>query len=353
MQMVKRHIVLGSPSRRVVNPISEHPVQVFNDPANLEALANANWYDLQIFQVVAGANSFREAGRRLGVSVNTARAGIDRLEAALSTRLLMRSHEGVRVSAEGAYVLEVALEMQSAGQRLQAGLGNNLVTKDAELRICCSEGIGEFWLTPRLASLQDRLPKHNVALYNDFNQSEIHSRRYDLHIGFSRPANPDSIVRRIATLHFMMYVSDAYCARFGEPKSVDDAREHRFVVHEAPGLPTGLPALFVGADAVHELRVAKVNTSYALFQAVRSGIGIGALPTYVRSQSSEVRPLALPIQLKFDMWLSFDAGLKSSIPVRTAIDWLTECFDARRYPWFADRFIHPDAFDAALCEACG
>ena len=256
----------------------------------------------------------------------------------------MRSHDGIRLTAEGSAILEVALEMQSLGSRLQRDLGDESVVRHGRISICCSEGIGEFWLAPRLLSLQERLPRHDVSLHNDFNQTRIDPRNSDLSVGFLRPAGMDTVVSRLASLHFMVYASHDYIARNGAPTSINEAKKHRFVVHEAPGMAPDLANIFIGEAASRQIMTTRVNTSSSLFRAIANGVGIGALPTYVRTQSMQVRPLDLPIQLKFDLWLSFERSAKSSVPVRIAIDWLHECFDPQKYPWFAEDFIHPDEF---------
>jgi DNA-binding transcriptional LysR family regulator len=344
-------MILGSDVASVANQNIEQGVQPFSEGLTLENLDNAGWDDLRVFRTVASTKSFREAARALSVSVNTVRAGILRLEAVLDSALFARSYDGIKLTEDGHSVLDITTEMQTVGARLRAGTGNNTVVRHREIRICCSEGIGEFWLTPRLTALQERLPRHGVSLHSDFNQSKIHSSEYDLCLGFLRPESSDTIVSKLASLHFMMYASDAYVARYGEPKSLNEATQHRFVLHDAPGTPD-FASMFVGIATSNEIICARVNTSYSLLQAISNGVGIGALPTYVRTQTTNVRPLDLPIQLKFDLWLSFNPSAKASIPVRTAIDWLHECFDSKKYPWFGNDFVHPDAFES-LCASGG
>jgi DNA-binding transcriptional LysR family regulator len=342
--MVTQHMVLGSEVASVVIQNTEQGVQSVDEHVALKHFDKAAWDDLQVFRSVAATKSFREAARSLSVSVNTVRAGISRLESTLNSALFSRSREGIKLSQDGLAVLDIAIEMQSIGARLRAGNGNNAVVKPGEIRICCSEGIGEFWLTPRLTSLQDRLPRHSVALQHEYDQSKIHCGDHDLRIGFSRPQAADAIVSKLASLHFIMYASSGYIARFGEPTSLNDALKHRFVIQDAPGTPD-FASLFLGADTGQEIISTRVNTSYSLFQAISNGVGIGALPTYVCTQSTDLRPLYLPVQLKFDLWLSFEPWAKDSFPVRTAIEWLRDCFDAEKYPWFASDFVHPDEFD--------
>lgn len=241
-------------------------------------------------------------------------------------------------------MLDVALDMQLSSHRLVTGGGDNSVTENGELRICCSEGIGEFWLTPRLGDLQEQVPNLTVSLRSDFDQSRIHSHDSDVRIGFLRPTDPDAIVTKLATLHFLLYAADDYLRRYGQPRSFEDAENHKFIVQEAPGLHNGTMMLFLGEDVAKRLTVTKVNTSYSLYWAISRGLGIGALPTYVRAISRNVHPLDLPVQLKFDLWLSYARATRGSKPVRAAIDWLKNCFDTQKYPWFGERFVHPNDF---------
>lgn len=342
--MVTDHMVLGSEVASVVIQNTEQGVQSVDEPVALKHFDKAAWDDLQVFRSVAATKSFREAARSLSVSVNTVRAGISRLESTLNSALFSRSREGIKLSQDGLAVLDIATEMQSIGERLRVGNGNNTVVHHGEIRICCSAGIGEFWLTPRLISLQDRLPRHSVSLHQEYDQNKIQAGEHDLCIGFLRPEAAATIVTKLASLHFIMYASEAYIARFGEPTSLNDALNHRFVIHDAPGT-ANFACLFLGSDTGQKIMSTRVNTSYSLFQAISNGVGIGALPTYVCTQSTDLRPLSLPVQLKFDLWLSFEPWAKDSLPVRTAIEWLRDCFDAEKHPWFASNFVHPNEFD--------
>lgn len=346
--MVTKHLILDSGQKIGAIQNLERGVHLLEHRPVFNRLDLIHWDDLHLFRTVAAASSFRQAAVKLKTSVNTVRARVTRLEQSLGTILFARSRDGISLTADGIAILEVALEMQSLSSRLQSGAGNNVVVQQGELRISCSEGLGEFWLTPKLAELQDRLPGHIVSLQNDFDQNRIHSREYDICIGFAKPIDNDTIVTKLATLHLMMFASEQYLAKFGTPTSINDASDHRFILQNAPGVHSDVIDLFIGEDAAKRLVMAKVNTSHSLYWAIVNGVGIGALPTYARSISKRVRPLDLPIHLKFELWLSFDRSVQASQPVREAIDWLRGCFDPNLYPWFADDFIHPDNFEDKL-----
>jgi DNA-binding transcriptional LysR family regulator len=327
--MVTNHLVLNSSQNFVDTQKKEQGVQQIEHNALFEKLDDVHWDDLNLIKTVAVVESFRQAALKLGCSVNTVRARVQRLEKALGATLFKRSREGISLSEDGVAILDVAMEMQSFSTRLQRGTGNNIVVQQGELRISCSEGIGSYWLTQRLSDLRERLPNHVVVLDNDFNQHRIHSSDYDIRIGFAKPTDPDAMVM---------------------PTSINDVADHRLVLLSAPGVKSDAVSLFFGEDGARQLVAAKFNTGHSLLGAIANGIGIGALPTYAGTISARLIPLDVPISLKFELWLSFDRSGANSLPVREAINWAHRCFDQARYPWFADDFIHPHDFEDQLAS---
>ncbi|MEY4965981.1 MAG: hypothetical protein RL274_1564 [Pseudomonadota bacterium] len=57
---------------------------------------------------------------------------------------------------------------------------------------------------------------------------------------------------------------------------------------------------------------------------------------------------AVPVDLvpafPVDIWITYHADAKKVARVRKAIEWLTQAFDSRRFPWFRDEFVHPRKF---------
>lgn len=325
-------------------PISEHK-------ALFEKLDSVNWDDLNIFRAAAASSSFRQAAAKLSVSVNTVRSRVERLEIALGTTLLNRSFDGIKLSEDGHAVLNVTLEMQSSSSQLRRGAGNNLLIRPGELRICCAESLGNFWLTPLLGELNDRLPEHTIMMHNEYNQNVIHSREFDICIGYLRPENPESIVTKIATVHQMPFAGKSYIREYGIPSMIHEASEHKIILFDAPGINFDASKLFLGEELLNKVVKNRYNTGYSFFWAVSNGDGIAVLPTYVRCLSDSVVPIDVPIQFKFDIWLSFHHSSKNSKPIREAISWLHDCFDPVKYPWFAEKFVHPNDFEGQSAKA--
>ena len=76
-------------------------------------LTKCDWRDLQILLAVTEAGSFRAASKQCGVSLNTVRARVDRLESLAGTPLFARTMEGVAPTAEGLKVVAVIRQMKN------------------------------------------------------------------------------------------------------------------------------------------------------------------------------------------------------------------------------------------------
>ena len=308
-----------------------------------------NWDDLNFFRSVAYEKSFRRAAAKRKLSVNTIRARIGRLEESLGMSLFLRGRDGLTLSADGIATLNIVHEMEAMSLRLTPADPSDRMSPNGELKICCSEGIGETWLAPRLAGLQQSVDV-NVSFRCDFDQSRIHSPEHDVCVGFTRPTNPDTIICKVATIHFTLCASPDYLNNRTPPQTIEDLGGHCFIVHDSYGLDSNALRSVVGDEAARHLAVARMNTNHAVHQAVTAGLGIGALPSYLCEDTECVRAIDLQLDLKSDLWLSFNRATGMNQPIRNTIDWLKACFRCSEYPWFGDTFLQPVPFRSEINE---
>jgi DNA-binding transcriptional LysR family regulator len=346
--MVEYHAVLHDRQQNSVIQSSEHSVHGSEHLRIRQLLDSWNWDDLQLVCQIARSSSLRKATNLTGLSINTIRSRLRRLELSLGTIIFERSHDGIILTSDGAKVLQFALEMQTLRSSHSLKRGNDIVVKPGEVSICCSEGIGEFWLMSHLLELDSQLPNHIISFRSEFDQTKIHSGDHDIRIGFLLPEKSNFICKKLSSIHCILYASPEYIAKRGNPQSLDDLDGHAYVAQVGPGLEADAIKLFVGSMTADKLVTLRVNTSVSLYHAVANGFAVAALPTFASAMSRHVVPLSLPVRLKFDLWLSFNPAARDSVPVRTTIDWLQKCFDPKIYPWFSDRFVHPDEFGATL-----
>jgi DNA-binding transcriptional LysR family regulator len=325
---------------------SEQRVQPLNSgtavaPAGVGA---GNWDDIRLFLEVANNGSLRAAAERLNVSVNTVRARVARLEEARGTTMLRRTSRGVALTGAGRQLAELAANLGMARLGAGGGPADDVLVKPGQVTIACTEGLGTGWLTPRIGELQSRIPELSISLQYDFDLQRDRSHWADVGLSYHPPANPDLIVAKVATIHFMLFASPDYLRRNGEPKTMDDLIGHSFVEQSTTGYNSSMIDLLIGADRARE--AVRISTNSALTQAwaAANGAGIALLPSYTRAITSTVVPLALVPHMRFPVSFFYHANAKGSPAVRAVIDWMRDSFDPVRFPWFAEHFVHPDNF---------
>jgi DNA-binding transcriptional LysR family regulator len=325
----------------------ERSVQTLNAAAVRAQLRPNDWASLRYFLAVAEAGSFQGAARAESVSVNTVRTHVERLEERLGLTLLRRSRSGCAVSDAGSRLLEIAREMRQAGHASKELAGQNVLVAPGEVRIACSEGIGLLWLTPRLRALTGRLGGLTASLSLDYDLARDRSGRSDIVLTFERPADPETVVAKLATLHFMGFAAPAYIEKHGMPRSLDEARSHTYIEQVTPGVRSWLIDLFLGSDRPASSVAVRTNSSLAQLWAVVNGLGIAPMPTFVRALSPELVPLDPPLNLRFDLLATYQTSARASPAIRAAMAWLRDCFAPAAQPWFRDEFVHPCDFPLA------
>jgi DNA-binding transcriptional LysR family regulator len=315
-----------------VDQITEHPLDI----------RKLNWDDLRIFLEVAKNASLRTTAKQTRLSVNNVRSRMDRLEASVGASLMRRSVKGVSLTVVGHRLKHMAIAMRAEMEGMDVKRSVPLI-RQGELRIGASEALGSGWLTPHLLDLQSQCPSLTISLMCENDLEADRSAELDIGIVWQPPANPDLIVSKLATLHFMPFASRSYIAERGIPTGIHDLLEHRFIEQCAPGVKSGLLDQLVGTDRPPGFLPIRTNSSLALFWAVASGAGIAFMPTYAMSITRKLVPIDLPFQLKFDIFYYYHPEARGSEPIAAAIAWLKRLFDPERYPWFRSDFVHPNS----------
>jgi len=330
--------------------IAERGIQPLNTLHAGVLPEGARWDDLRVALLLDEVKSFRRAAKRIGVTINTVRARLDRLEGAVGLRLFRRSPKGVTTTAACLDLLATARRIRNGLDSLDIRESPPLVAQD-EIRIGASEALGVLWMAPALGRLQDRLQPHAVHLNCSYDLQRDRSFEVDVEVGFRRSENPDRICARLATVHFMLFSSRTYLAKNGTPATLAELTRHRFIEQIAPGVNSHIIDFLVGTGHETTFKPIRTNSGMALLSAIERGEGIALMPTYVIALNDEFVPLALPVQLRFDIFLSYAADLKNTPPIVETVHWLREVFHPAAQPWFAEHFVHPDDMAGAAARA--
>jgi len=303
----------------------------------------ANWDLVRIFLAVARTGSFRAAAGQLNMSANFLSKRISVLEDTYKTPLMTRHVDGIRLTPEGEAVLDAAKRMEEASFGLDRALSQATPALTGEVRLAVTEGLGTFWLAPRLVEFQRVYSGLLVDLKCEMRSADVLRLEADVAVQLEEPGNPNLKRVKIGRLHIMPFVSPSYVEIYGMPKDLDDLQQnHRMVIQE--GEQTRGKEMYERHAAREQLGFVAMrnNVSSAHVWAVSKGAGIGWLPTYIPAIAGPLIPLDLGIKFPLDIWLTYHPDAKRIPRVKQLIDWTIQAFDGRKYPWFRDEFVHPN-----------
>lgn len=315
---------------------------------DIDQLGSApDWDSVRIYLEVVRCGSFRSASDRLGQSINALRRAVEDLESRLGLKLLTRHVDGTRPTEEGTQVYAAAERMEAASFDLRRAKDPGTAAS-GEVRIAATEGMGTFWIAPKIVEFQRINPRISVDLRCAMKPADILRLEADVAVQLTRPTAPDLKVVKLGRMHVMLYASESYLRTYGEPKTRQELYKHRLIMQFAD--QTAAKEIYESwfPDIPQDkFLMVRNNVSSANLWMISKGAGIGLLPTYATAIGARVVPLSIDLHRPFDIWLTYHPDANRIPRVRHLIDWMIEAFNPAIYPWFRDEFINPNDLSAA------
>ncbi len=251
-----------------------------------------DWDKLRIFYAVAEAGSFTHAGDTLNLSQSAVSRQISTLEESIGVTLFHRHARGLILTEEGELLHTTAAEIFGKLAMIEGQLADSRQLPEGPLRITVAEFIGSTWLAPKMAQLREEHPDIQMTMLLDDRILNLGMREADAAIRLYKPEQPELIQRHLTNISFHICASKDYLKSRGAPKTVKDLKDHTLI-----GYPDNAPAPF--ADPNWLFRVAEVETDasadlimmnsiYGIFEAVKAGAGIAALPDYLIDRDKNI-----------------------------------------------------------------
>lgn len=301
--------------------------------------ADMDWETIRIFITVAQTRSIREAALQIGCSIKTIRSHLESLENMVGALLFARDTRGALLTETGQMIFERSLDMLRAAQALR-GVCIRGQEQRRSVNIGCSEGIGTFWLLPRIVDFYDE--RIRMRLNIDPKPYDVKAFEVDLSVQFDQPPpDPEITCVRLGTVHVLLFASEDYIARRGAPATRAELSKHHVLEIAAAQIATEALALDELGDPRSFIDLS-VNTASSQLIAARRGVGITALPNFTVGLAPELRHVAKDWSLKRDLWLVYSTRAAEFFHVRKTIDWIRKAFDPKAFPWFAEPMMTPD-----------
>ena len=301
-------------------------------------MSQLDWSDLRHALAVGQLGSVAAAARRLGVNATTVQRRLDALELSLGARLFDRARGGYRPTDAGVAVLEQAQRMADQADEIE----RRVLGRDRELtgvlRLSTAFVVMEHLLPQPLADFAATYPGIEVEVVENAFLVDLARRQ----------ADAPGLTQADVALRLSASVAEHLV---GRQLGVSQCRV--FALRGAAGLPqalTPLPELLQRApwvaferDGVHRvydqwmrqhLVPTQVRVRVDIFNAVaamlRTGVGVGVLPTFMQARLPELVPVSDVIpELSVPVWMLTHPDLRDTARVRAFMRFVGDALSAR------------------------
>jgi DNA-binding transcriptional LysR family regulator len=301
------------------------PVGRIRDDGLLRSIRS--WDDVRFFLALHRAGSLSAAAGPLEVTQPTCGRRLAALEASLGVRLFDRTPEGLRITAEGATLLDAATMMEQSARELAL----RATVKDRDLagvvRIGTNDLFACSFLVGALPQVRAKYPGIRVELVLSSAEADLLGREVDIAIRFrpesSRPTPDVLVARKLGDEPFLLYGTDTYLRRCGAPSDPNDLAEHEVVVYAGRHPASDWCAsAFRGSTVV--LSASSMQVAGA---AIAAGLGLGVLPSRAARLFPLLRPLS-PVVARGTGWLVVHPDLRRVPRIRVVSDMIAAVYRA-------------------------
>jgi DNA-binding transcriptional LysR family regulator len=281
-----------------------------------------DWNDLKHFLAVARHGSTIAAGKALGVSQSTVHRRLSELEGRLGRELVARYAAGYRLTEFGRELVAFAERVEAAVKELDQHVADVARDRRGVIRLTCPEPI-----VPRLMPLIERFHARHPRFQVEFVTSDryLDLLKGEADVAFRSGDTDDDLVgRKIADSIWAVYASPAYVERHGRPERAEDLAHHLLISLDE-SLANHRAVKWLKAVAPEAKIAARNNSVLGLVYAVKSGIGLGPLPTAIADDQENLVRVLGPIPELARSWrLLTHPNLRHTPRIAAFFDFIAE-----------------------------
>lgn len=300
-----------------------------------------DWDDLRHAHAIGAAGSLAGAARALGVNHTTVLRRLDGLEAQLGTRLFDRKRSGYKPTEAGLALLEQAGHMATRADEVE----RRVLGRDRELtgalRVTTAFVLMDHLLPQPLADFSRAYPGIEVEVIENAFLADLSSRHADPEQNVPRREADvalrlsDNVAEYLVGRKLGMTQCRVYALRGapGLPQSVTPidqlTREAPWVAFERDASARVYDRWFRERLVQSNVRI-RVDIFNAKAAMLRTGIGVGVLPTFMEAKHPElVAVSALIAELAQPVWMLTHPDLRQTARVRAFMQFVGDALTQR------------------------
>ena len=180
---------------------------------------------LEVFAAVAAQGSFSAAGRVLGLTPSAVSRTVDRIEARLGVRLLLRTTRALTLTAEGQAYLGAARRILTDLDDAEQAIADQGAPR-GRLRVSAALSHGRLCIVPLLGEFARLYPHILVDISLSDSIVDVAAGQADVAIRFGPLADSGLTARKLGENGRVIVASPDYLARYGTPRVPADLHDH-------------------------------------------------------------------------------------------------------------------------------
>lgn len=269
-----------------------------------------DWSDMPFVLSVCEAGSLSGAARMMDVNHSTVYRRVEAVEERLGVRLFERQSSGYVMTPAGELFYSRAILLCQGINQIELELGGKDLRLEGQLTVTTTDSLLHR-LTPVFSEFQEAHPDVDLRLLSDARSLDLTRRDADIAI---RPTlNPPEhwVGRQISKILCASYVNENYWQRVKEAPPED----LRWIMLD-DDLDQSPMSKITMMKKHKDARVTVISTVMGVFEAVKSGLGIAVLPSYLAEQSEKIMRLDDPERsVVWDLWLLAHPDVRRSARV--------------------------------------
>lgn len=239
---------------------------------------------LALFAAVVDTGSFSAAGRRLGLSPSAVSRAVDRIEARLGVRLLLRSTRLLTPTAEGLAYRQAARRILADLDEAEQAIADQGAPR-GRLRVSAALSHGRLCIVPLLGDFVALYPNILVDIALSDTLVDVAAGHADVAIRFGPLIDSSLTARKLGDNGRVIVASPAYLAGRGTPQSPEDLHGHNCLNFNFRRAEPVWPFRRDGQDFALSVRgTIEANNGETLGQLAAAGVGIARVGTFSVAQ---------------------------------------------------------------------
>ena len=278
---------------------------------------------------MAAAASFSGAGRHLGLSPSAVARAVDRIEARLGVRLLLRSTRALTLTAEWQAYLQAARRILADLDDAERQIADQGAPR-GRLRVSARQAHGRLSIVPLLGDFAARYPHILIDIALTDRLVDVAAGQADVAIRFGPLPDSSLTARKIGETGRLVVASPDYLARAGTPLVPEDLHGHNCLNFNFRRAEPVWPFRRDGRDfALSVQGNVEANNGETLGQLAAAGVGIARVGTFSIARELEEGRL-VPLLEAFNpgdvesIHAVFVGGTTTPARVRVFVDFLVE-----------------------------